>query len=82
MSNRSKILTWGLPLAGAASLMLGAGFVVKNRPVTPDEAPPRQPTTAVRSRRSDSVSNERGNAKLSRTCPRLPIDAPADSDKP
>ncbi|MEM1329117.1 MAG: biotin/lipoyl-binding protein [Planctomycetota bacterium] len=46
MSNRSKILTWGLPLAGAASLMLGAGYVAKNRPITPDEAPPRQPTTA------------------------------------
>ena len=46
MSNRSKILTWGLPIAGAASLMLGTGFVVKNRPLTPEETPPRQPTTA------------------------------------
>ena len=46
MSNRSKILTWGLPIAGAASLMLGAGFVAKNRPYTPEESPPRQPTTA------------------------------------
>ena len=46
MSNRSKILTWGLPVAGAACLIFGAGFVVKNRPVTPRETPPRQPTTA------------------------------------
>ncbi|MEM9066178.1 MAG: biotin/lipoyl-binding protein [Planctomycetota bacterium] len=46
MSNRSKILTWGLPLAGAGCLMLGAGFVATNRPLTPEEDPPRQPTTA------------------------------------
>ena len=46
MSNRSKVLTWGLPLAGISSLMLGAGFVAKNRPITPDEIQPRPPTTA------------------------------------
>ncbi|MEM9167178.1 MAG: biotin/lipoyl-binding protein [Planctomycetota bacterium] len=57
MSNRSKILTWGLPLAGAASLTLGTGFVAKNRPVTPEEQPPRQPTTAPNE--SDSIDSTR-----------------------
>ena len=34
MSNRSKILTWGLPLAGAGCLMLGAGDIVElSRPL-------------------------------------------------
>ncbi|MEM9372872.1 MAG: hypothetical protein AAGA55_04440 [Planctomycetota bacterium] len=57
MSNRSKILTWGLPVAGVASLMLGAGFVANNRPVTPQETPPRQPTTPPD--RSESVDATR-----------------------
>lgn len=46
MSTRSKILTWGMPLLGAGALLMGAGLVVQNRPVTPEESPPRQPTTA------------------------------------
>ncbi len=46
MSGRSKLLTWGLPLIGLAALAAGTGMVVKNRPVSPEEDPPRQPTTA------------------------------------
>lgn len=46
MSGRSKILTWGLPIAGGAALLAGTGMVVENRPVRADEVPPRQPTTA------------------------------------
>lgn len=46
MSTRSKILTWGLPLVGVGTLLMGAGLVVNNRPVMPEESPPRQPTTA------------------------------------
>lgn len=57
MSTRSRILTWGLPLTGACCLMLGAGFVVKNRPVTPEETPPRQPTTAPSESESIGVTS-------------------------
>ena len=46
MSGRSKLLTWALPIVGAATLIGGTGMVIQNRPVTPDELPPRQPTTA------------------------------------
>ncbi|UYV13953.1 MAG: biotin/lipoyl-binding protein [Phycisphaera sp.] len=46
MSTRSRLLTWGLPLVGLSALVMGTGLVVKNRPVTTDETPPRQPTTA------------------------------------
>ncbi len=46
MSSRSRVLTWGLPVVGAATLLMGTGLVVKNRPVVPQETPPRQPTTA------------------------------------
>lgn len=46
MSTRSKILTWGLPLVGIGTLLMGTGLIVNNRPVTPEESPPRQPTTA------------------------------------
>lgn len=46
MSNRSRVLTWGLPIVGAATLVMGTGLVLENRPVTPKETPPRQPTTA------------------------------------
>lgn len=46
MSTRSKVLTWGLPVIGAGTLLMGAGLVVNNRPVTPAESPPRPPTTA------------------------------------
>lgn len=46
MSTRSRLLTWGLPTVGVAALLMGAGLVIKNRPVTREESPPRQPTTA------------------------------------
>ncbi len=46
MSTRSRLLTWGLPLVGLSALVMGTGLVVKNRPITTDETPPRQPTTA------------------------------------
>lgn len=46
MSGRSKLLTFGLPVIGLASLAIGTGMVVENRPVNPPEDPPRQPTTA------------------------------------
>lgn len=46
MSGRSKILTWGLPAIGAITLIGGAGLVIENRPVRPEEEPPRPPTTA------------------------------------
>ncbi|MEL6795634.1 MAG: hypothetical protein AAFO89_02315 [Planctomycetota bacterium] len=46
MSNRSRVLTWGLPLIGGAALIMGTGFVIENRPVRADEDPPRQPATA------------------------------------
>ncbi|MEM8757859.1 MAG: biotin/lipoyl-binding protein [Planctomycetota bacterium] len=46
MSSRSKVLTWGLPIVGGAALLMGTGQVIENRPVRPDESPPRQPTTA------------------------------------
>lgn len=46
MSNRSRILTWGLPIVGGATLLLGTGLVVSNRPVVAAESPPRQPTMA------------------------------------
>jgi HlyD family secretion protein len=46
MSNRSRVLTWGLPFIGGATLLLGTGLVVNNRPVIAEETPPRQPTMA------------------------------------
>lgn len=46
MSNRSRLLTWGLPLVGLSALVMGTGLVVQNRPITTEETPPRQPTTA------------------------------------
>ncbi|MEL7483132.1 MAG: HlyD family efflux transporter periplasmic adaptor subunit [Planctomycetota bacterium] len=46
MSSRSKVLTWGLPIVGAGALAMGTGLVIENRPVRPQEDPPRQPTTA------------------------------------
>ncbi len=46
MTGRSKLLTWGLPTIGLVALIGGAGLVYQNRPITPEESPPRQPTTA------------------------------------
>ncbi|MEM9559303.1 MAG: biotin/lipoyl-binding protein [Planctomycetota bacterium] len=46
MSRRSKLLTFGLPLIGGAALLAGTGMVVENRPVAPEELPPRPPTTS------------------------------------
>ena len=46
MNGRSKVLTWGLPLIGAATLIGGTGMVVENRPIAPEEVPPRPPTTS------------------------------------
>lgn len=46
MSGRSKLLTWSLPILGVASLIGGAGLVYQNRPIVPEEVPPRPPTTA------------------------------------
>ncbi len=46
MSTRSRVLTWGLPLVGASTLLMGTGLVVTGRPVVPEQSPPRQPTTA------------------------------------
>lgn len=46
MSTRSRALTWGLPLVGASTLLMGTGLVVTGRPVVPEQSPPRQPTTA------------------------------------
>lgn len=46
MSTRSRLLTWGLPLVGLSALVMGTGLVIQNRPVTTEESPPRQPSTA------------------------------------
>ncbi len=46
MSGRSKTLTWGLPTLGVVTLIGGATLVMLNRPVSAEEAPPREPTTA------------------------------------
>lgn len=46
MSKRSKILTWGLPIVGLTTLVLGSIAVIVDRPVRAAEQPPRQPTTA------------------------------------
>jgi len=46
MSKRSKLLTWGLPIAGIAALGFGGYTVAADRPVRNPEAPPRMPTTA------------------------------------
>ncbi|MEM7754758.1 MAG: hypothetical protein AAF297_03880 [Planctomycetota bacterium] len=51
MSSRSKTLTWALPIVGLTALVAGTGMVVQNRPVSPEEVPPREPPT------SPSVSN-------------------------
>ncbi|MEL6498133.1 MAG: biotin/lipoyl-binding protein [Planctomycetota bacterium] len=45
MSSRSRVLTWGLPLLGIAALAMGTGLVIENRPVRPQETPPRPPTS-------------------------------------
>ena len=46
MSKRSKVLTWGLPIVGLTTLVLGSFAVIVDRPVRAAEQPPRQPTTA------------------------------------
>ncbi|MEM6458410.1 MAG: biotin/lipoyl-binding protein [Planctomycetota bacterium] len=44
--SRSKTLTYGLPVVGAAAFAAGVALVAVNRPVTAQEQPPRPPTTA------------------------------------
>lgn len=46
MSNRSRFLTFGLPLVGVASLVGGGVLVAENRPTTAAEQPPRTPIAA------------------------------------
>ena len=48
MSRRSKLLTFGLPLIGGAALLAGTGMVVENRPVAPEDLPPRPPPPSRR----------------------------------
>lgn len=57
MSTRSKVLTWGLPLVGVGALLMGTGLVIKNRPITHEQSPPRQPTTAPSSSPDISASS-------------------------
>ncbi|TVQ75130.1 MAG: biotin/lipoyl-binding protein [Phycisphaeraceae bacterium] len=46
MSKRSRVLTWGLPAVGLATLVVSSFAVILDRPVRLAEQPPRQPTTA------------------------------------
>lgn len=61
MSGRSKTLTWGLPVIGAAALAGGVILVAANRPVTAQEQPPRQPTTAPQIRDAEPARGANGS---------------------
>jgi HlyD family secretion protein len=46
VSSRSLLLSYGLPIAGLTSLVTGIALVVRNRPESPAELPPRPPAAA------------------------------------
>lgn len=46
MAGRSKLLTFGLPIAGVGALIAGGVTVAADRPSRPAEVPPREPTVS------------------------------------